>query len=102
MEELAGGPELTPMLLFFEWASHMLRLLTAGWRSEMVSEPLDPLTQREREILELVAAMRTNEEIGEALVISPRTVETHIAHILQKLRAANRREAARMWQAEDQ
>jgi DNA-binding NarL/FixJ family response regulator len=43
------------------------------------------LSEREREIFQLVAEGRTNKEVAEILAISPATVETHRAHILQKL-----------------
>jgi non-specific serine/threonine protein kinase len=52
------------------------------------------LSPREREILALLARRLTNKEIAEALYIAPRTVETHVKHVLAKLGAANRREAA--------
>jgi predicted ATPase/DNA-binding CsgD family transcriptional regulator len=52
------------------------------------------LTQREREVLELVCQRLTDVEIGEQLSISRRTASSHVAHILDKLRAENRREAA--------
>jgi two-component system response regulator NreC len=48
-------------------------------------DPYETLTTREREILHLVAAGRTNTEMATALGISPRTVETHRAHLRQKL-----------------
>jgi DNA-binding CsgD family transcriptional regulator len=51
-------------------------------------------TQRELEILPLLAAGRTNVEIAENLVISPRTVGVHVSHILHKLGATRRTEAA--------
>ena len=54
----------------------------------------DGLTQREVEVLRLVAAGRSNPEIGEELFISPRTVTTHVSNILNKINAANRAEAA--------
>lgn len=54
----------------------------------------DPLTEREREIAGLVAAALTNRQIAERLVLSERTVETHVRHILIKLGAANRTEIA--------
>jgi len=45
----------------------------------------DTLTTREREILQLVAEGNSNKKIAEALFISPKTVETHRAHIMDKL-----------------
>ncbi|PKB64480.1 MAG: hypothetical protein BZY80_02695 [SAR202 cluster bacterium Io17-Chloro-G2] len=52
------------------------------------------LTEREVEVLRLVAAGKTNPEIGEELFISPRTVTAHVSRILNKINAANRAEAA--------
>jgi DNA-binding NarL/FixJ family response regulator len=52
------------------------------------------LTQRERQIPTLLCARLTDLEIAERLYLSPRTVEGHVSHILGKLGAANRREAA--------
>ncbi|WP_309229776.1 LuxR C-terminal-related transcriptional regulator [Blastococcus sp. TML/M2B] len=54
----------------------------------------DPLTVREREIAGLVAAALTNRQIAEQLVLSERTVESHVRNILTKLGAANRTEIA--------
>lgn len=51
---------------------------------------LRSLTDREREILALVARGLTNDEIGSELVISPATVKTHIARIMSKLNAHDR------------
>jgi DNA-binding NarL/FixJ family response regulator len=48
--------------------------------------PLDELSAREREVLALMAEGRTNQGIAEQLVISVRTVESHVAAILTKLR----------------
>jgi two-component system, NarL family, response regulator NreC len=50
----------------------------------------DPLSQREREVLRLLALGYTNQEIAGRLYISVRTAETHRAHIMQKLRLATR------------
>ena len=47
--------------------------------------PLDALSPREREVLELCAEGRTNEEIAAALTLSPRTVERHLSNIYVKL-----------------
>jgi DNA-binding NarL/FixJ family response regulator len=52
------------------------------------------LTYRELEVLPLLVAGRTNGEIAEALVISPRTVGVHVSRILTKLGASRRTEAA--------
>jgi NarL family two-component system response regulator LiaR len=54
----------------------------------------DPLTEREVDVLKLVARGLTNHEIGEQLYISDRTVGTHISNILGKLHLANRTQAA--------
>jgi NarL family two-component system response regulator LiaR len=54
----------------------------------------DPLTQREVEILKLVAAGLTNQEIADQLVVSERTVRAHVSNILAKLHLANRTQAA--------
>ena len=54
----------------------------------------DGLTQREVEVIRLVAAGRTDREIAEELVISVRTVNTHMGNILNKTGSANRAEAA--------
>jgi DNA-binding NarL/FixJ family response regulator len=62
-----------------------------------VSEPItlpEPLTPREQEILELLAAGLTNREIAEALVIAPGTVKKHTGNIYGKLNVSNRTEAA--------
>jgi DNA-binding CsgD family transcriptional regulator len=52
------------------------------------------LTPREAEVLSLVTRGYTNREIAEALVISVKTASVHVSHILRKLDAPNRREAA--------
>ncbi|MGZ4408496.1 MAG: response regulator transcription factor [Gaiellaceae bacterium] len=50
----------------------------------------DPLSEREREVLRLLAVGHTNQEIAKRLYISVRTVETHRAHVMQKLRLQTR------------
>jgi two-component system, NarL family, response regulator NreC len=49
------------------------------------SPALDPLSERERDIVQLLALGHTNQEIGRRLFISSRTVDTHRAHIMRKL-----------------
>lgn len=60
--------------------------------------PLAVLSSREREVLRLLADGLTDREIGDALGISPRTVETHVGNVLRKLDVRNRAEAARRYQ----
>ena len=55
----------------------------------------DPLSDREREVLRLLALGHTNQEIAKTLFISVRTAETHRAHIMQKLRLTTRAELVR-------
>jgi len=54
--------------------------------------PPDDLTEREVEVLGLIALGHTNREVGEKLYLSVRTVESHRAHIQQKLRLSTRAE----------
>ena len=55
----------------------------------------DPLSERESEVLRLLALGYTNQEIAKQLFISVRTAETHRAHIMQKLRISSRAELVR-------
>jgi two-component system response regulator NreC len=55
----------------------------------------DPLSDREHEVLKMLALGHTNQEIAKQLFISVRTAETHRAHIMQKLGLASRAELVR-------
>ena len=57
--------------------------------------PRDELTDREREVLRLIALGHTNAEVGEQLYLSVRTVESHRANILRKLNLTTRAELVR-------
>jgi two-component system, NarL family, response regulator NreC len=61
----------------------------------------DPLSDREREVLRLLALGHTNQEIAEMLFISVRTAETHRAHIMRKLDLSSRAELVRYALAHD-
>ena len=54
----------------------------------------DELTDREREVLALVAAGRSNRQIADALYISPKTASVHVSNIMAKLDVHTRIEAA--------
>jgi two-component system response regulator NreC len=70
------------------------RLVAAEAEAERRAEA-DPLTEREREVLRLLALGHTNQEIAQTLYISVRTAETHRAHVMQKLRLSTRAELVR-------
>lgn len=74
------------------------RLLTtfADQAPAVPVQPLDPITEREEEVLALVARGRTNAEIAAELYVGMSTVKTHVASLMTKLGARNRVEVA-MW-----
>ena len=57
-------------------------------------EPLDTLTAREREVLELIGRGYSNKRIALALDVSEKTVKTHVGHVLSKLEVSDRTQAA--------
>jgi len=69
--------------------------LVAAESEERKRAEEDPLSEREREVLRLLALGHTNQEIAKQLFISVRTAETHRAHIMQKLRLQSRAELVR-------
>lgn len=74
-----------------------VRATSAGRATSSMELPmgvLSQLTRREIEVLDMMAGGSTNGAIGEALIISEVTVKSHVQHILRKLRASNRAEAA--------
>ena len=70
------------------------RMVTAEAEARAAAEA-DPLSDREREVLRLLALGHTNQEIAKQLFISVRTAETHRAHIMQKLRLTTRADLVR-------
>ncbi|NLG72436.1 MAG: response regulator transcription factor [Chloroflexi bacterium] len=80
----AGEPFIQP-----EIASRMLRELVQPQAS-----PREPLTEREREVLVLLAQGLSNKAIAERLVLTEGTVKNHVSNILGKLQAENRTQAA--------
>jgi two-component system, NarL family, response regulator LiaR len=80
-----GQPTLDPGV------AHKLMVHLAG--ESQSSPPVEPVTEREREVLQLVASGLTNRAIGLKLTISDRTVQGHLASIYAKLRVNSRTEA---------
>ncbi|WP_276320705.1 response regulator [Phytoactinopolyspora endophytica] len=67
----------------------------AGSEAPSVDDDLDRLTQREREVLRLIARGYAYKEIAKELFISVKTVETHVSAVLRKLQLSNRYELTR-------
>lgn len=101
-----AGPELLVQAIHAAAAGDALIApkITARLLAEFASahsdspshQPVEPLTEREEEVLRTVAKGRTNSEIAEELYISLSTVKTHLASLMTKLGARNRVEVA-MW-----
>jgi DNA-binding NarL/FixJ family response regulator len=70
-----------------------IRGIPAGRRAATRSHPFG-LTPREQDVLDLVGAGHTNNEIAERLVLSPRTVDHHVSAVLGKLQVPTRSAAA--------
>jgi DNA-binding NarL/FixJ family response regulator len=66
-------------------------------RAERARLAASPLTARERDVASLVADGLTNRQIAERLVVSERTAQNHVQHILAKLGLANRVQIASWW-----
>jgi DNA-binding NarL/FixJ family response regulator len=71
------------------------RSLIREWMSDDAEGPDEPLTNREQEVLKLIAEAHTNKEIAETLHLAEKTVESHRANILRKLGMRDRVELVR-------
>ncbi len=75
------------------------RLLAQGMRARKEPEPVEPLTERERDVLRLLGQGMSNKEIGADLFITERTARTYVSNILGKLGLQSRTQAA-LWAVE--
>lgn len=82
----AGRPTLHPMA-----AQRMMQELSNPQRR---ANPVDEVSPREMEVLQLIGKGLSNREIGERLYIGERTVKTHVSHLLEKLQMQDRTQLA--------
>jgi DNA-binding NarL/FixJ family response regulator len=87
---MTGECYVTPALA----ASLLSEMSGASSNARQPADPLDMLTERERQILEQVAEGHSNKEIGLLLYLSEKTVKHYMTNVLQKLHVRNRVEAA--------
>ena len=81
-----GNPSMSPDIA--------KKLMSDLHRKSNLPPTKEPLTDREMDVLKLIAQGMTNQEIADQLVISEGTVRTHVSNILSKLHLANRTQAA--------
>jgi NarL family two-component system response regulator LiaR len=74
--------------------SDVSQALTRGLRKRSVSHEVEGLTEREREVLLLIAEGRSNKDIGDELHISIKTVKTHVSNLLMKCNLEDRTQLA--------
>jgi NarL family two-component system response regulator LiaR len=84
-----GEPSMDPAI-----AQKLMRELQKAARAPELPLTEEPLTEREVEVLKWVAQGLSNQEIADRLVVSERTVRSHVSNILEKLHLANRTQAA--------
>jgi DNA-binding NarL/FixJ family response regulator len=77
------------------WRRNELRRVSGSLATPRLAAEVDiPLTQREAEVLRMVALGMTNKQIAQSLQISAETVKEHVQHILRKLGVSDRTQAA--------
>jgi DNA-binding NarL/FixJ family response regulator len=83
-----------PLLDRIETVARRARVRATPQEGAAVPDEVAGLTTRELDVLRLIAAGRTNPEIGKALYMSPKTASVHVSRILSKLDVKTRTEAA--------
>src|SRR5919202_2808465 len=93
-EELARAiraAQRNEAVLHSEVAAKLMQEFTAPRPTD---DPVEQLTEREMDVLRLIAKGQSNKEIADTLIISEKTVKTHVSNILSKLHLADRTQAA--------
>jgi two-component system, NarL family, response regulator LiaR len=93
-EELARAiraAQRNEAVLHSEVATKLMQEFTTPRPAE---DPVEQLTEREMDVLRLIAKGQSNKEIADTLIISEKTVKTHVSNILSKLHLADRTQAA--------
>ena len=93
-EELARAiraAQRNEAVLHSEVAAKLMQEFTAPRPAE---DSVEQLTEREMDVLRLIAKGQSNKEIADSLIISEKTVKTHVSNILSKLHLADRTQAA--------
>ncbi len=88
---VASGQSLLDPNMTKQATSRLTSIASGGMPSQT---PGDELTEREREVLALVARGYTNKQIADTLIMSEKTARNHVSHILEKLGLSRRSEAA--------
>jgi two-component system response regulator FixJ len=87
------------LLTAIKAAVHPHRINNAHEETEVAQQMLKKLTPRESEVLDYLVAGKSNKEVAAKLGVSPRTVEFHRAHIMEKAGAKRLPELVRIWLA---
>ncbi len=95
VRQVAAGQSLIDPALKKQATTRLTSLATGGIRTHTRTHaPEDELTEREREVISLIARGYTNKQIAETLTVTEKTARNHVSHILEKLGLARRSEAA--------
>jgi two-component system response regulator NreC len=95
LKEAADGELVQAVRSASAGETYLQPALGARLATEPSESPGDELSERERQVLRLIALGHTNAEIASQLYLSVRTVESHRAHVQQKLRLSSRAELVR-------
>jgi DNA-binding NarL/FixJ family response regulator len=98
LQRALRGTQRGELAMSRRFAARAIRYFAdAARRSGVAGGAVEGLSPRENDVLRMLAEGLTDREIADALIISPRTVESHVSNILHKLNVRNRAEAAQRY-----